>query len=142
MDIDVIIFTLSAPVWHIQWHNLHLYIMGNATVPWFGPIPPIGCQGTQKVTGGTTTRYDYSDRWHDDGNGQQGDSRHDNGNGRHDDDDWWQDNNDRRHNGGKVQQGDRWHDDRAGITTSMTGSKMAEAGGMTTARCSRATCGT
>jgi len=48
MDIDVIIFTLSALVWHIQWHELHLYIMGNATVPWFGPIPPIGRQGTQK----------------------------------------------------------------------------------------------
>jgi len=48
MDIDVIIFTLSAPVWHIQWHELHLYIMGNANVPWFGQIPPIGRQGTQK----------------------------------------------------------------------------------------------
>ena len=25
-----------------------IYIMGDATVPWFGPIPPIGRQGTQK----------------------------------------------------------------------------------------------
>jgi len=47
MDIDVIIFTLPAPNWHIQWHELHLYIMGNADVPWFGPIPLIGRQGTQ-----------------------------------------------------------------------------------------------
>ena len=50
MDIYVIIiiFTPSAPVWHIQGHMLHLYIMGDATVPWFGPIPSIGHQGTQK----------------------------------------------------------------------------------------------
>ncbi len=32
----------------IQGHALYLYIMGDATVPWFGPIPPIGCQGTKK----------------------------------------------------------------------------------------------
>jgi hypothetical protein len=48
MDIDVIVFTLLAPVWHIQWHALHLYIMGNAAVPWFGPIPLIASQGIQK----------------------------------------------------------------------------------------------
>jgi hypothetical protein len=48
MDIDVIVFTLSALIWHIQGPALHPYIMGNATVPWFGQIPPIGCQGTQK----------------------------------------------------------------------------------------------
>ena len=48
MDIDVIIFTFSALIWHIQWHELHLYIMGNVNVPWFVPIPPIGRQGTQK----------------------------------------------------------------------------------------------
>jgi len=55
MDIDVLVFTPLAPAWHIQGHALHLYIMGDTTVPWFSPIPPIGCQGTQKVTGGTTT---------------------------------------------------------------------------------------
>jgi len=56
--------------------------MGSTTVPWFGPTPPIGCQGTQKVTGGTTTRHDdgdgrhgNGDGQHDDGDGQQGDSR-------------------------------------------------------------------
>ncbi len=48
MVIDVVVFTLSAPVRHIQGHALHLYIMGDATVPWFGPISPIGHQGTQK----------------------------------------------------------------------------------------------
>jgi hypothetical protein len=48
MDIDVVVFTLSAPVRHIQGHSLHIYIMGDATVLWFGPIPPIGRQGTQK----------------------------------------------------------------------------------------------
>jgi hypothetical protein len=42
MDIDVIVFTPSAPVWHIQGHTLHLYIIVNATVSWFGPIPPVG----------------------------------------------------------------------------------------------------
>ncbi len=55
MDIDVVVFTPSAPVLHIQGHALHIYIMVDTTVPWFGPIRPIGCQGTQKVTGGTTT---------------------------------------------------------------------------------------
>ena len=30
---------------HIQGHVLYLCIMGDATVPWFGPIPPIGHQG-------------------------------------------------------------------------------------------------
>jgi hypothetical protein len=48
MDIDVILVTLSAPVWNIQGHVLHLYIMSNADVPWFGPIPLIGRQVTQK----------------------------------------------------------------------------------------------
>jgi hypothetical protein len=48
MDVDVIIFTLSAPVWHIQGHVLYPYIMVDAAVPWFDPIPPIGRQGTQK----------------------------------------------------------------------------------------------
>jgi len=82
MDIDVLVFTPLAPAWHIQGHALHLYIMGDTTVPWFSPIPPIGCQGTQKVTGGTMTRHDDGDRrqddgdgQQDDGNGQQGDSR-------------------------------------------------------------------
>ena len=65
MDIDVVVFTLLAPVWHIQGHSLYLYIMGDATVPWFGPIIPIGRQGTQKATGGTTMR-------HDDGDGRHG----------------------------------------------------------------------
>ncbi len=81
MDIDVVVFTPS-PVWHIQGHALHLYIMGDSKVPWFGPIPPIGCQGTQKATGGTTTargrrvmcgkttRHDGGDRRHDDGDGR------------------------------------------------------------------------
>ncbi len=48
MDIDVVVFTPSASLWHIQGHALHPYIMGDATVPWFGPIPPIGRQGIQK----------------------------------------------------------------------------------------------
>ncbi len=47
MDIDVVVFTPSAPIWHTQGHALHLYIMGDTTVPWFGPIPPIG-RRTQK----------------------------------------------------------------------------------------------
>jgi hypothetical protein len=34
MDIDVVVFTLLAPVWHIQGHSLYLYIMDEATVPW------------------------------------------------------------------------------------------------------------
>ncbi len=69
MDIDVIVFTLSAPVWHIQGHALHLYIMGDPKVPWFGPIPLIGCQGTQKAMGGMTTRHDDGDGRHNDGKG-------------------------------------------------------------------------
>ncbi len=36
------------PYWHIQVHALYLHIMGDAAGPWFGPIPLIGCQGTQK----------------------------------------------------------------------------------------------
>ncbi len=44
MDIDVAVFTLSAPIWHIQGHALHPYIMVNAAVPWFDPIPPINCK--------------------------------------------------------------------------------------------------
>ena len=48
MDIDVVAFIPSASVWNIQWHEFYLYIMGNAAVLWFGPIPPIGRQGTQK----------------------------------------------------------------------------------------------
>jgi hypothetical protein len=48
MEIDVVVFTLLAPVWHIQGHALHPYIMVDAAVPWFDPIPLIGCQGTQK----------------------------------------------------------------------------------------------
>jgi hypothetical protein len=34
MDIDVVVYTLLAPGWHIQGHSLHAYIMGDATVPW------------------------------------------------------------------------------------------------------------
>jgi hypothetical protein len=84
MVIDVVVFTPSAFVLHIQGQSLHICIMGDATVPWFGPIPPIGCQGTQMVAGGMTTWQDNGNGRHDDGNGQQGDSRHDNGDGRHD----------------------------------------------------------
>jgi hypothetical protein len=47
-NIDVVIFTPLAPLLHMQGHMLYLYIMGDAAVPWFGPIPPIDCQGTQK----------------------------------------------------------------------------------------------
>jgi hypothetical protein len=89
MDIDVVVFTPSAPIWHIQGHALHLYIISDSTVPWLGPISPIGCQGTQKVTGGTTTRHDAGDGRRDDGKGQQGDRRNNNGNGRQDDGDGW-----------------------------------------------------
>jgi len=42
MDIDVVVFTLSASVRHIQAHTLHPYIMVDAVVPWFDPNPPIG----------------------------------------------------------------------------------------------------
>jgi hypothetical protein len=48
MDIDVVVFTQLAPVWQIQGHALHPYIMVDAAVPWFDPISPIGRQGTQK----------------------------------------------------------------------------------------------
>jgi hypothetical protein len=41
-DINVPVFTQSTPVWQIQGHALHPYIMVNAAVPWFDPIPPIG----------------------------------------------------------------------------------------------------
>jgi hypothetical protein len=34
MDIDVIVFTPSAPVWHIQGHVLYLYIMGDCALVW------------------------------------------------------------------------------------------------------------
>ena len=110
--------------------------MGNSTVvPWFGPIPPIGCQGTQKATGGTTTRNNDGDRWHDNGygrhnnskgqqatggmttvkgsktmatgGGQHDDGRHDNGKGQQGK--RHHDNGDRRHDGG-----DGWHDDGIG----------------------------
>ena len=93
MDIDVVVSTPPAPVLHIQGHALHLYIMGNSKVPWFGPIPPIGCQGTQKTTGGTTTWHNDGNGRHDDSKGQQGDRQNDNGNGRQDD-------GDGRHNNG------------------------------------------
>jgi hypothetical protein len=96
MVIDVVVFTPSAPILHIQGHSLHIYIMDDATVPLFGPIPLIGCQGTQKVTGSTTTRHNNGDGRHDVGDGQQGDSRHNNGNGQHDNDDGRHE-DDRRH---------------------------------------------
>ena len=48
MDIDAVVFTPLTPVWHKQEHALHLYIMDNATVPWFDPFPLIGRQETQK----------------------------------------------------------------------------------------------
>jgi hypothetical protein len=103
MDIDVVVFTPSAPVSHIQGHALHLYIMGDSKVPWFGPIPPIGCQGTQKATGGTMTRrddgdgrHDDGDGRHDDGKGQQGDRRNDDGDGRQNDGDGRHDDTARR----------------------------------------------
>ncbi len=112
MDIDVVVFTPSAPISHIQGHALHINIMDDATVPWFSPNPLIGCQGTQKVTGGTTMRHDDGDgrhddgdRWQDDGKGLQGDGRHDDGDGRQDNGDWWHDDGDGRHDDGKGQQG-------------------------------------
>ena len=110
MDIDVVVFTPSAPVWHIQGHALHLYITGDSKVPWFGPTPPIGCQGTQKVTGGTTTRHDDGDGRYDDSKGQQGDGRNDDGDGRQDDGDGRHNDGDKQHDDGKGQQGKRRHD--------------------------------
>ena len=104
MDIDVVVFTSLAPVWHIQGHALHLYIMGDSKVPWLSPIPPIGCQGTQKA--GTTTAMGGTNGRHYNGKGQQGDGRPDDGYGRHNDCDG-------RHNNGKGQQGDGRHDDAA-----------------------------
>ena len=42
MDIDAIVFTLLAPVQYIlQGQTLYSYIMVDAVVPWFDPIPPI-----------------------------------------------------------------------------------------------------
>ncbi len=48
IDIDVILFTLPAPILPIQGHALYSYIMVDVAVPWFDPVPPIGHQGTQK----------------------------------------------------------------------------------------------
>ena len=44
--VDVFVFTLSTPIWHIHWRALH--IMGDTAVPWFGPMSAIGHQGPQK----------------------------------------------------------------------------------------------
>jgi hypothetical protein len=44
MDIDVVVFTLSAPVWHIQGHALHPYIIVNAAVPSFDPTPQLAAK--------------------------------------------------------------------------------------------------
>jgi len=121
MVIDVIVFTPPAPVSHIQGHSLHIYIMGNATVPWFGSIPLIGCQGTQKVMGGMMT-------WHNDGDGQ-----HDDGDGRHDNG---------RHANGKGQQGDMGTTKATGGKTMAAGGTTTVKGGTTMTRCSRATGGT
>ena len=49
MDIDVVVFTLSASVRHIQGHALHPYIMVDAVVPWFDPNIPIGREATATV---------------------------------------------------------------------------------------------
>ena len=76
--------------------GINIYIMGDATVPRFGPIPPIGFQGAQQLTSGTTMRHDDGDGWHNNGDGQQGDSRHDNGDGRHNDGDGRHDKGDGR----------------------------------------------
>ena len=96
MVIDVVVFTPSAPVWHIHGHSLHIY------TSWVTPLCLGKVQflrlaakkhkrrraarqrGTTMVTGGTDK-------------GQQGDRRHDNGDGRHDDGDGWHD--DGRHDG-------------------------------------------
>jgi hypothetical protein len=113
MDIDVVVFTPSAPIWHIQGHTLHLYIMGDSKVPWFGPIPPIGCQGTQKATGGMPTQHDNGDGWHDDGDGRHDDGKGQQGERRHDDDDGRHHDGDGQHDNGKGQQGDGWHNNAA-----------------------------
>jgi hypothetical protein len=96
MVIDVVVFTLSAPVWHIQGHSLSMF------TSWAMPLCLGKVQflrlaakehkrrraarrhGTTTATGGT-------------GSGQQGDRRHDNGDGRHDDGDGRHD--DGRHDG-------------------------------------------
>ena len=123
--------------------------MGDATVPWFGPISPIGYQGTQKVTGGTTMRHDDGNGWHDEGDGQQGDSRHDNGNVQHDDDNGRHNGSDRRHDDGKVPTTEAGgttmakcsrHMTATGSTTTVTGG--TKTGSTTAARGSRATGGT
>ena len=49
MDIDVVVFTLSASVRHIQVHTLHPYIMVDATVPWFDPNILLGREATATV---------------------------------------------------------------------------------------------
>jgi len=49
MDIDVVVFTLSASVRHIQAHALHPYIMVDASVPWFDPNIPLGREATATV---------------------------------------------------------------------------------------------
>jgi hypothetical protein len=47
-SIDVFAFTLLAPVWPIQGHALHPYIMVDTAVPWLDTIPLIGHQILQK----------------------------------------------------------------------------------------------
>jgi hypothetical protein len=53
MEIDVILFTLLAPSTSMGTRSIYISIMimvmGDAPVPWFGPIPPIGRQGTQQL---------------------------------------------------------------------------------------------
>jgi hypothetical protein len=55
MVIDVVVFTPSAPVWHIQGHSLHPYIMLDATVPWFDPNIPIDREATATVAAAAAT---------------------------------------------------------------------------------------
>jgi hypothetical protein len=55
MDIDVLEFTLSAPVRHIQGHALHPYIMLDASVPWFDPNIPIDRKATATVAAAAAT---------------------------------------------------------------------------------------
>ena len=108
----MLLYSHRRPPFHISKGTHSIYIMGDTTVPWFGPISLIGCQGTQKVTSGTTTwhndgdgQHDNGDGWHDNGDGRQGDEWHDNGDGRH---------NNGRHDDGKGQQGNMRHDDGNG----------------------------
>ena len=100
---DRAVLAKSANIWLLGRHvaNMSATLPAkDATVPWFSPIPLIGCQGTQKAMVSMIMQHKDGDGdgRHDDGKGHQGNRWQDDGDERHDD---------RRHNNGKGQQGSR-----------------------------------